>query len=124
MNILDPATFNPAGAVSANSAGPITSAASANYEASPDMFSAGKMATPNNAFGGTDCNIDAAAGKFVPRQTGGKKRKRTHKRKPMRKRRKTANKRSKGKKSRVAKKTRGKRSKRARGRKSKRVRFL
>ena len=124
MNVLDPATFNPAGVVSTNSAGIVTSSASANYEASPDMFSAGKMATPNNAFGGTDCNIDAAAGEFVPRQTGGKKRKRTHKRKAMRKRRKTANKRSRGKKSRVAKKTRGKRSKRARGRKSKRVRFL
>ena len=124
MTVLNPDTFNPAGAVSANSAGIVTTAASANYQASPDMFSAGPMATPDDAFGGTNNNIDAAKGEFVPRQSGGKKRKRTHKRKAMRKRRKTANKRSRGKKSRVAKKTRGKRSKRARGRKSKRVRFL
>jgi hypothetical protein len=119
MSVSNPATFNPAGVVSTNSAGIVTTAASANYQASPDMFSDGLMATPIHAFGGTDSNIDAAAGKFVSRQTGGKKRKRTHKRKAMRKQRKTANKRS-----RVAKKTKGKKSKRARGKKSKRVRFL
>jgi hypothetical protein len=119
MSVSNPATFNPAGVVSTNSAGIVTTAASANYQASPDMFSDGLMATPIHAFGGTDSNIDAAAGKFVSRQTGGKK-----KRKAMRKQRKTANKRSRGKKSHVAKKTRGKKSKRARGKKSKRVRFL